>query len=128
MSFLDEILTSKQITLIQLIEAIKAENPMLIDTRPQPLTRFTNYTLKRYREEVLKLTQAELAKRINKQLAYWGVSDQGMITQKLISEWELSKVAFVYSPRKSWVIRNTYGLTEDEWVDMIDYTQNNQKK
>lgn len=128
MSILDEILTYKQITLNQLIEAIKEENPMLLESRPRPLSRFTNYTLKQYREEVLKMTQTELAKRLNKQLIHWGVSDQGTVTQKLISQWELGKVAFEYSPRKSWVIRNTYGLTEDEWVDMVDFTQNNQKK
>lgn len=128
MSVLDEILACKKITLNQLIEAIKEEYPMLLEVRPQPLTRFTGYTLRQYREEVLKMTQTELAKRLNKELTRWGVNEQGIVTQKLISEWELSKVAFVYSPRKSWVIRNTYGLTEDEWVDMIDFTQNSQKK
>lgn len=128
MSLLQEILAHQKITLNQLIEFIKEENPMLLQERPRPLNRFTNYTLKQYREEVLKMPQTELAKILNDRLIHWGISDQGMVTQKLISQWELGKKVMEYSPRKSWVIRNVYGLTEDEWVDMIDFTQKSQKE
>lgn len=122
MSVLDEILVKNQITLNQLIELIKEKNPMLLQTRPRSLGRFKGYTLKQYREEILDLTQTQLAQIINDELVHWGISSQGTVTQKLISDWERGKKIMEYSPRKSWVIRNAYGLTDDEWVDMVDST------
>ena len=122
MANLNDILDSTQISLLELVNLIKSENPMLLEVKPQTLNRFKGYTLKEYREKILQISQVRLAQMINNELIKWGLESQGLVTQGVISDWENGKKMMEYSPRKAWIVRNVYNLTEDEWVEVVDTT------
>lgn len=122
MTNLNDILDSTQISLLELINLIKSENPMLLEVKSLTLNRFKGYTLKEYREKILQISQVRLAQMINNELTKWGLESQGLVTQGVISDWENGKKMMEYSPRKAWIVRNVYNLTEDEFVEIIDAT------